>query len=101
MTTLIAINAKPGGTMGKKNLLAGAEMVGTNDVALLASTLRVARMKQRADAVSRLRFRLVCSALGCMLAGPVLAETVAVTAASAAPTSAAPAVSADTTSPSD
>jgi iron complex outermembrane receptor protein len=83
--------------MGKISLLTGAAMVGTNDVALLASALWVARMKQQAGAVSRLRFRLICStALGCMLAGPALAETDAPATASAAP-----AVAADTPSPSD
>jgi hypothetical protein len=72
-------------------------MVGTNDVALLAPARRVARMKQQGDAVSRLRFRLICSmALGCMLAGPALAQTDA-----PATPSAAPAVAAGTPSPSD
>ena len=83
--------------MGKRSLLAGAAMVGTNDVALLAPALRVARMRQPADAVSRLRCRLICStALGCMLAGPALALTDAPATASAAP-----AVTAGTPSPSD
>jgi iron complex outermembrane receptor protein len=54
-------------------------------------------MKQQAHAVSRLRFRLICSmALGCMLAGPALAQTDA-----PATPSAAPAVAAGTPSPSD
>jgi iron complex outermembrane recepter protein len=83
--------------MGKRSLLAWAAMVGTNDVALLAPALRVARMKQQADAVSQLRFRLICStALGCMLAGPALAQTDA-----PATPSAAPVVTAGTPSPSD
>jgi iron complex outermembrane recepter protein len=83
--------------MGKRSLLAGAALVGTYNVALLAPALRVARMKQQADAVSRLRFRLICSmALGCMLAGPALAQTDA-----PATPSTAPAVTAGTPSPSD
>lgn len=64
--------------MGNRNLLAGAAPVGTNDVALLAPALRVAKLKQQADAVLRLRLRRICStALGCMLTGPALAQTAA------------------------